>query len=231
MTTVRDLLTRSLKTIQVLGTGEAMSADDASDALFALNTFIELANLDPLMPPAHGSVTIPLVPGQSSWTVGPTGMIVTTRPVSIVSGYVRQTDGTDRVFQLIERIDYDRISHKTLGGTMTRLYYEPTYPNGTVTLVPPATSQDQTLVLTVLRPLSPYTTLDDLVDLPPGYQAWLQYRVAQRLAPEYGVPWTAELQMLLTETEAAIKSRQIVPMPIAQFDQALLIKEWRPSNV
>ncbi|NJN35963.1 MAG: hypothetical protein HC794_01580 [Nitrospiraceae bacterium] len=91
--TVRDLIEKSFRTIKVLGAGEHLNDDESTDALDALNGIIEQANLDKLMGTYQTTLTIPLVGGQSSYTIGPassTPHVTAVRPIEILSGYSRR---------------------------------------------------------------------------------------------------------------------------------------------
>lgn len=218
--TVRDLIEKAFRTIKVLGAGEHLADDESTDALDALNGIIEQANLDKLMGSYQTTLTIPMVGGQTAYTVGPassTPHVTATRPVEILSGYSRR-QSTDAPIFVGAKQDYDAITRKDIstGTWESMVYYEATFPKGTLYFYPVPADALTTVYLTVMNDLSSYTTLDDVVSLPPGYRVWLQYKLGMRMAPEYGMTFTADMVANLLDAEGALKRNNIKPMPVAK---------------
>lgn len=223
--TVRDLLVKAFKSINVLGAGESMDAEEASDALDILNGIIEQANIDKLMGPYETSLVIPMVANQLSYTIGPVAYspnVVAPRPVEILSGFSRRSS-IDIPLGVGSKQDYDRIRLKsnTIAGWEYFVYYEASYPLGIVYVYPMPKDTLTSVYLAVTANLSTFASLDTTVDLPPGYRMWLQYKTAQRLAPEYGATLTRDMLTNLIEAEAALKRNNIKPMPAADTSLGL----------
>jgi hypothetical protein len=218
--TVRDLLGKSFRTIHVLGSDEAMTATEATDALDDLNSVVEQANNDKLLGNYKTDLLIPLVGGQPSYTIGPASSspnVIATRPVEILAGFSRR--GTvDLPLFLATKEDYNRITQKTVstGGWEALVYYEAQFPKSVLYVYPVPLDTLTTIYLTVMNQVASFATLDDVVSLPPGYRMWLQYKTAMRLAPQYGMPFTTDMISNLLDVESSLKRNNIKPLPVAQ---------------
>lgn len=218
--TVRDLLHKFFRTIHVLGAGEYMADDEASDALDILNGVLEQANIDKLMGNYQTDLLIPLVANQSSYTIGPASSspdVTATRPVEILGGFSRRGNVDLPVFVGAKQ-DYNHVTQKNIGiaGWESMVYYEAQFPKAFLYVYPVPLDTLTTIYLTVMNPIAAFVTLDDVVSMPPGYRVWLQYKVAMRLAPEYGLTFTTDMISNFLDAESALKRNNIKPMPVSQ---------------
>ena len=215
MATAQQLINQSLRVLGVIGAGETPSAEDSTDALTALNSIISSLSLQKLTPYANVQVTKTLVVSQSSYTIGQSGSpdISSIRPVDVVSSFVR--DGTsDYPVQIISQDTYDGYSDKTVTSSLpNRLFYDATYPNGTVYLYP-VPSDTNVLYMRVRRLLESFVSLSEDVDLPTGSDRMLKYALARELSPEYGKQITADIERQYTEALADIKRLNAARNPI-----------------
>lgn len=217
--TVRDLLEKSFRTIHVLGAGESMADDEANDALDVLNGVLEQANIDKLMGSYQTDLVIPLVASQTTYTIGPstsTPNVIAARPVEILSGFSRRGN-IDLPLFVGTKQDYNQVTQKTISvnGWESMVYYEATFPKGTLYVYPVPKDTLTSVYLTVTADIATFTSLDDVVSMPPGYRVWLQYKTAMRLAPEYGMMFTVDMVSNLLDAESALKRNNIKPMPVA----------------
>lgn len=216
--TVRDLLTKAFKFLTVLGSSESMASDEAADALVSMNGVIEQANITKLLAYYLTNISFTTINGKVSYTIGPaatTPDVTAARPVEILSGYSRRL-GMDIPFFVGAKLDYDRIQNKSINvaGWQQMVYYEAGWPKGTIYLYQTPADALSQIFLSVSAEIPVYATLDDTVSLPPVYSTWLQYKTAERLAPENGMPFTPLMAKLLTEVEAALKNNNVKPLPI-----------------
>jgi hypothetical protein len=167
-----------------------------------LNAMLDSWNTESLAVYALRDETLTLT-GAASYTIGAGGALNTTRPVKIESAYVRLSDN-DYHAKLASAEAWYRLAAKTTTGSVAEwLYYEPSYPLGTLYLYPQPTTGVLHLVTRV--PLAAYAASDSLA-LPPGYQDAITYHLALRLAPEYSRPVTPELAALARAAKDNIKS-------------------------
>lgn len=234
-TTVRDVINRAFRVIHVLGAGESLTTDESSDALVVLNEIIEQTTIDKLLGYYKIEVTFPSVQSQSVYTIGPASSsphVTSPRPVEILSAFSRRLS-QDVPMQVLNKQDYDNINMKSLGiaGWFQGVYYEPTWPKGTMTfyMVPLDTLTE--IHITASAEIPQFATLDDSVSLPPGYKPWMTYKLAERLSPEYGMEFTQKMQDILTEAESAVKRNNIKPMPIATTGLSRLSGDGGKYNV
>lgn len=218
--TVRDLLVKSFRTIHVLGAGESMADDEAADALDDLNGVLEQANNDKLMGNYQTDLLIPMVSNQSSYTIGPASSspnVTATRPVQILDGFSRRGNIDLPVFVGTKQ-DYNDVTNKniSIAGWESMVYYEAQFPKAVLYVYPVPLDTLTTIYLTVINPIAAFTTLDDVVSMPPGYRVWLQYKTAMRLAPQYGMSFTVDMVSNLLDAESSLKRNNIKPMPVAK---------------
>lgn len=192
MATASDIIRRSLRLIGAIAGGETPSLTEQADALEALNAMLDSWRTESLAVYALRDETLTLT-GAASYTIGTGGALNTTRPVKIESAYERVGD-TDYPVKLASAAAWYQLAAKSTTSDVAEwLYYEPSYPLGTLYLYPKPTTGVLHLVTWV-----PFTALAaaDSVALPPGYQDAITYHLALRLAPEYGRPVTPELAAL-----------------------------------
>jgi hypothetical protein len=184
MSTALDLIKRAYRLIGVYAIGETPSADETADGLAALNQMLEGWSNEKLMVYQASLDAITTVPGQASYTVGPTGDTVSVRPQDIDSSSNIVYGSVTYPLAVATLQEYNSIKLKTLQTTLPSvLRYTPDYPNGTVTLYPIPTLA-MTLNLWSWKPLTGFVSATDTVSLPPGYAKAIAYNLAIELAPE-----------------------------------------------
>lgn len=208
MTTARDLITRSLRLIQVFSQGEALPSADAADGLEALNDLLgswsNEANL--AFHEKDDSLTLT---GATSYTVGSGGDLDTTRPLRITGAYVRQ-NGNDYALTIVGNRWWDRVTDKDATGRPEYLYYEAEFPLGVVNLWPVGDSS-YTLFFSSWKQLPSFTNLSDTVSLPPGYERAIAYNLALELAPEYERDPRPAVVEIARQAKRNIKSTNLRP--------------------
>jgi hypothetical protein len=193
MASASDIIRRSLRLIGAIAGGETPSSTEQADALDALNAMLDSWRTESLSVYALRDETLTLT-GAASYTIGTGGALNTTRPVRIESAYERYSD-TDYPVKIASAAAWYALAVKTTTSSNVSewLYYEPSYPLGTLYLYPKPTTGVLHLVTWV--PLTAFAAADS-VALPPGYQDAITYHLAIRLAPEYGRPVPPELAAL-----------------------------------
>ena len=82
--TTLDMITRSLRLINVVADKELPTTDEANDCLESFQDMIDAWNADGLTVYSIGSADFPLTLGQQAFTIGPGGNFDTNRPPKIV---------------------------------------------------------------------------------------------------------------------------------------------------
>lgn len=217
MTTALGIIKAAMRKAGVLTKNETPSADEAQDALDMLNDLIASMSNDSLIVYARTVESFSLVAGTKSYTIGSGATFNTTRPIKIVSAYVRS--GTiDYPLQIVSDEQYASISVKSTGGTPEYLNYTNAFPQATINLYPSPSSAD-TLYLVTEKELSSFA-LSDTVSMPPGWKRMLIYNLAIEIAPEYGQPIPAEVGQIARESKGELKAAVMAAKPM-QWDTGL----------
>lgn len=203
MATAGDLIKRALRIATVLASGETPTADEQNDSLVALNAMLSGWQTNKLTVYAKQTDTHTLVQGTASYTIGSGGDIDTERPERIEFAYTREGN-IDYPMSLINFESYEAITQKDLESIPEELYYNMTYPLGTIALYP-TPDKASTLYLTSWKELQSFSNATVSVSLPSGYEDAIAYNLAMRVSLEYGIPVRQELKMLADETLGHVK--------------------------
>lgn len=204
MTTALGIVTSAMRKNGVLTKGEAPSADEAADGFEMLNDLLAGLSNDSLIVYARTLENFTLVGGTSSYTIGPSATFNTTRPVKIISAYVR-SGSIDYPLTVVSDESFSTITYKSTGGIPEFLNYSNAYPTATIKLYPSPSSAYELFILTE-KPLTAFSSLSTVVSLPPGWERMLKHNLAMEMAPEFGVQTPAEVVEIAKESKADIKS-------------------------
>lgn len=123
--------------------------------------------------------------GVGEYSIGSGADINTSRPVRILDAYIDNND-SDYGVKIVDREWWNKRAYKELTAIPSELYYEPTYPNGTIRLYPEP-SGAYILNIDSQKPLAQYTSITNPLNLPPEYETALKFNVAIDWANELGV--------------------------------------------
>jgi hypothetical protein len=218
MTTVADILNLALKDAGVIGTGQTASAEDTSDAFSTLKQMIAQWQIDGLMVYATAQVSFNLT-GAQSYAVGSGGTINTTRPKEIISAFWRDGSTDTPLDVLAATEDYQRIEGKTDAGTPECVFYSPSNPLGTLYVHPVGSSG--AIHLTVLQPLTSYTSTADDLALPAEYELAARFCLAELLSSVFGTPLRPDVAAQAKKCRKLIK-RNNLRIPALQMPAQLV---------
>ncbi len=184
MATVRDLIEDALRKIHVLGTGQNLTPEQAQQSLSTLNDLMGSWSVEGGLVFTETTETFTLSPNQQQYTIGVGASdFDTVNPFLIEIAYV--TNGTtDYVVELYDQKQWGAISTKNTSGIPQVLYYDNNTPIGNIYLYPLPSSVD-TLTLSSRKPITAFTSLDEVLVLPAGYKRALTFNLAVDIAPEY----------------------------------------------
>jgi hypothetical protein len=210
MATALDIITRALRSINVLSDGESPTASMAQDALDSLNDVLESWANENLMVYVPTSEVFSMTVGQGDYTMGPGGDFNTVRPQQVTFAFAR-SGSIDYPIDLWTEDQYASIGIKSIQNTFPSvLYYEPAYPLGVIHLWAVPSTPGMTLHLESLKPFTRLASLTTVITLPPGYERALRYSLAAELMPEYGVSNALVLE-LAVGSKADLKRRNFRP--------------------
>lgn len=230
MATVQTVINRSFRLLGVIAQGETAPASDTADALTALNAMLDSWRNEKLMVDSFASITVPLVNGQASYTIGASGADVTaTSPVRVESAYVRKS-GVDYNVEQIDDATYQGIAQKTSQSDIPEfLYFNHTNPNSTV-YVYPVPNEVNNLYLRGWTPFAAFASASDTFSMRPGMEDAVAYNLAVVISPEYSpVPISPLLQKRAIDSLAAIK--RINHKPFVQVSQLAGMFGKRSGNI
>jgi len=189
-----------------------------------------------------------LTANKQQYTLGPGGDWNITRPMRIeqatlmlyptITGtgtnQVIGTNGSNTLFLPIDMATDEEFAAITVRGLQnpwpTVMYDNGNYPLRTLSVWPIPT-QVQAVELWLWEPLTDYATLDNELNLPPGYERYLRFKLAVEIAPEFGKTVQDNVIASLMEAEANIKRlNQQVTRSHASANGASLMPNGRGWN-
>jgi hypothetical protein len=231
MTTFLDVVSRSLRLLGVLASGEVPDGAQGQDALAVMNRVVDDFKLESLLVYAIDRIVFPLTAGLQTYAVGTGATWSTPRPVRVEQASWQDNSLTP-VLELPLRPltdeEYEGIRIRTETSTQpTHFYYDQAYPAGNMFFYP-APTLARNIVLYPWHQLAGNYGLADVVAFPPGYQSLLEYALAVELAPEYGVTPSPIVTAMAGQSKAKIKSQNMAS-PLMTVDPALLKSGARGS--
>lgn len=224
MATVLDIIKSAMRKGGFLAKGETPSSDESVDGMEMLNDLLASLANESILVYSRTTETFSLSGGVGSYTIGASATFNTTRPIRIVSAYVRSGE-IDYPLSIVNDEQYASIPFKTSSGIPKFLNYSNAFPQATIRLYP-VPSSTYSLILVSEKQITSFTSLSDTVSLPPGWERMLKYNLALELCPEYGQQASAEIVKVAQESKAAIKASIMAAKPM-QWNSGL----GNPNNI
>ena len=208
MSTVQNIIDRAYRLLGQLNLGESADTNESANLLTALNAMLDSWRNERLMCYAVQDQTIPLVSTNATRTVGPSGDLITTRPITIEGAYIVYSNVSVPV-RVIEYDEWAAIPAKTTTSTYPGfLYYQPTMPDGTINLWP-IPSGSSTLHILTWTPVLSFASVGLTVTLPPGWEDALAANLAIYIAPEIPVDPRPTVIGMARNTKSMIKKANV----------------------
>lgn len=185
--TAQELITRAYILAGAVSSGGTPTAEELTDGLNALNEMLANWAVDNVSVPYQDVDVITLVVGDNSFTIGPTGDFVTDRPLSFQSAWIEDINDQTYPFEIIDVREYTRIAFKVDEGRPRRGWWNPTYPDGTMTMDKRAELPYRLHIVT-LKQFDEFTTLSTESVLPTSYTRALRSNLCVDLGGELGAP-------------------------------------------
>jgi hypothetical protein len=210
--TTSELITASLQRLGVIDADETPTGTEMNDALDRLNDLIDAWGTERLSMYTSSRTTWPITSGTAAYAIGPGSVVNRARPVYVDDIRFIDTSQDPDLEMPLSRLTvegYAAIPQKALTSNYpTCVYYNLTYPTGTLTfwMVPTST----TLQGVIYAPVAvTELALSDTISLPPGYRRFLRDALAVELAPEYAVQPAPALMQSAIESKADVKRANI----------------------
>ena len=177
--TAQELIKASMRLVGALATGETPTDPEITDGLLTLNGLIKILSIERLIIPFFSTVSFPIPDQTGTYTIGSGGDINTERPKRVVNAYIRDTNNTDTPLDIISREEYNDIIDKTITGQATELFYDDSYPLGTINLQVLHSETSDTLYLDLWQALSTLALKTSVISFPEEYEQFLIYNLVK----------------------------------------------------
>ncbi len=196
-TTLRDICVQALYESGAWGQGQTPGAQDITDTWARLQWMLQEWSRKRWLVYRLIDYAITST-GAQSYTVGPGGDMDTgvnsLRPDKIESGFLRQlTQGQPNQIDyplviLQSKEDYNRIALKQLQSFPTLVFYDPSWPLGTLYTWPVPQANIYAVHATFKAQLPvKFLTLSDVFNIPYEYYNAMLYNLALHVRPKYGI--------------------------------------------
>lgn len=225
MATFQTIADRALRLLGKLDAGSSASTQETADALISCNAMMDSWRNERLMCYAMRDESITIASTNTTKTVGPSGDLVSTRPVSIEAAYIVASNISYGV-DIIDEEQYAAIPAKTsVSSWPDRIWYQPSLPNGTIYLYP-IPNASSTLHIITRTPFTAFAASTDTVSFPPGWEEALATNLAIAIAPEYETDPRASVVKMATDSKANIKRANSRPI-VAVTELPMLVGSHR----
>lgn len=222
MTKVRDIITDAHIEINAYAVGDALPAEAAEYALRLFNRMIERWNNAPGMIYTVNRNEYTLTPSKQSYTIGTGGDIPLSRPVKIPMVSVIPVSGTPEIpVNILTDEEWRSIAVKdTQSAFPTQIWFTGNVPYNTAYMWPVPTTACK-IVLYSWGKAEAFTSLDDVVIFPQGYEEMFVTNLAIALCSSFGKQPDMALVQRAQVSSALIASQNVDPAYIG-VDCALI---------
>lgn len=224
MTTVREICEDALIEIGAKSVSDSMPAEDAAYALRTLNRMLGKWNTEELMVYTVNRDAYSLVSGQQSYTIGTGGDFSTPRPVRIQAASVLLSSGAEIPIDIINDQEWQATVMKSTASTFpTKIWITGNVPLNTIWCWPVPSDSTVDLVLYTWGKTEAFTSINDTVVFPNGYEEALVTNLAVALSNSYGTQPSPSLSLRAADAKSKIESLNVDPMYMST--------EWGGSSI
>jgi len=202
---VKEAIRSSMRKISALSSGQEPTPQEYKDCLEALNLMLDSWSADIAEVFSYTREEFTMTPGTAEYTIGDAGDFDTVRPKEILSAFVQYPGannkyGIDVVGQ--ERYDYQNLANTP--GRPRKMYYNPTYPLGTLFFYY-SPNAAFTLTLKTKKALGVYTSINDEITLPQEYNEAIVFNLILRISDEFGFAVPNDIKRMAKESINIVK--------------------------
>jgi hypothetical protein len=201
---ISALMLDSAKLAGIVGDGDSLTTTQSADFLIYLNQMVDTWNATGLLVPYKVTENFTWASGNASRTIGPTGNLVTTRPVEIQGAYIR-VSGVDCPLDVLGWSDYQAITDKARTGKPEKIAYQETATNGTIYAYP-VPDISYSIYITRDNITAAFATSDDYLPQP-GWLEAVRLNLACRIADFTGMPIGIGVRNLAVNSLEVIRRR------------------------
>jgi hypothetical protein len=185
MATPSSMILRALQLTGEKEPGGTLTSDEQTTYLSVLNVMLDSWSVDRLMIYQLLQESFSLTDGTGQYSIGSGADFNTTRPTRILPPcFTRDSSNYDRPLTLLDPEQYGMIVLKQTQSSFPEyLFYDNAYVAGISQIrLYPVPGPDLTLYMNSWKALQQFTTITDVVALPPGYQRAIEFNLAIELA-------------------------------------------------
>jgi hypothetical protein len=225
---VQDIIQSSLRLINVLGSGETMSASEGQDSLFVFQAMIDSWQAERLMIFTTQRLVFPLTTAQQVYTYGPGGDFNAPRPAKIENVSILWLGNPAQPLELplayLTTDQWQQVPVKNITSSLPQYVWDDgAYPLRNLSFWPIPNGPPVSFIVYPWQALTEPATLTTQMAMPPGYMQAFRYNLALMLAAEFpAVPAeiTATVAAIAMQSKAVVKAMNI-PVVDLRLDPAL----------
>lgn len=203
------VITAALRKLAVISGNSTPETYQITNGAEALNAMVKGFYADGMPVWAIKSYTFPTVKDQALYQIGPGLAFDTPMPLKVLQAWRNQTSNFSNVpMNIYTNYNYDLLPLVLSEGTPVNLYYQPYSTYGEINLWPRPSDALVNITIRYQRPFEDMNASTDDFDFPSYWTEALIYGLADRLAPEYGVP---------------LQDRQLITQQAERFHQTALM--------
>ena len=212
MTTVGDIILTAGRKIGV----NNMTQTEVADCFTTLNLMLSQWAAMPTVKNAVTRESFSVVNGTATYTVGSGGVIDTVWPVEIRSAFIRENDNDHPLYPISGK-EYAYTGEKSYSSRPQALYHERTYPLGTF-MFWPTPDKTYSVHLWSTKAFQTFSAIDDVLTVPPEYEAAIMWNLAVEMAPEFEKDPSSIVVHRAASTLGTIKLLNAKPVPQIRTD-------------
>jgi hypothetical protein len=185
-----------MRLIGAIAAGEILETAELNDAFVSLNQMLFSWNSEGASLYARKRGLIPMQPNVNIY-------VLQERPIRIESASVT-VQGIDCPLEIVDSTGWEAITEKgQLAIIARKLFCDYLYPAASV-YIWPSPRLGATLEIWIYGAIAGFSSLDQAINLPDGYEAGLRWNLALNLAPEYGRPIDQAVAALAQNFKASL---------------------------
>lgn len=210
MAAVIELINLALKDSGVIGEGQVAGPEVMTDCFKTFQQMIAEWQVQKAFVYCQKEIILPAT-SAVSYTIGPGGDLNVPRPNTIHFAFWRLNEIDFPLDVLNSYDEYESILSKIEGTVPFCIYYQPTFPLGTLYSYPQATQGEYHLVVNEQFPA--YASIADNLTLPPEYDAAVRYSLAELFVPMFQTPARQDIAVMAQRARRIMKrNNTVVPL-------------------
>jgi len=204
-TTALDVINGALRALGVIGIGITASTEQQTEGMEQLNLMIDTWRNEKLMCPFVVQESFALTAGDGEYSIGPGGDWNTLRPISLQDSCFVEVSSVRYPVTLIGEAQFNSIPVLAVTGSFPQLlYYEPTFPLGTIKLWP-LPGSGNTLYISALKQMVSLAGAGTTIGVPPGYDLAYRTNLAVQWSASFGIMSSASLLRAAAQSKRSLR--------------------------